>query len=405
MPKLKYPRFTKIETLEDIGQPLLAELFTRIHTACPADHWEPPDAQLPEREYFARIREVLKSPGGLPDEANLILCMIHDLASDTGKRRLLRAIERAGLEIPNDDQLTCARLAMRLWLINPALVAKKHREQLLVKLTTFEHWGSNNGCDLSSEFIPPDGAGIERIVAAIDAVCVQEGCGAETVSVEHFVIGAEHFFTIEYGDTYERILRRHGRTSEVLHFPPSRQDVVVYNPRLDEIRVRADKKWRSEAYRTIFGRCLRSDPNHFNQFRVYTLQPLAEQEAEALTTDGVPELTKIVLRTVEIERPGGHHAITKWKSDNLLESEWGEIRMAMRSGGRLKRVGFWFYFGKDKRPRLVEIEPDSTLKLGRECDVYLVNHWLALRGFRVIGVPASPYIDPDTGNAETVAVS
>ena len=181
--------------------------------------------------------------------------------------------------------------------------------------------------------------------------------------------------------------------------------MVVYNPRLDEIRVRADKKWRSELYRTILGRCLRSDPNHFNQFRVYTLQPLVEQEADALTTDGVPEITKIVLRTVEVERAGGHHSVTKWRSDNLLESDWGEIKYALRSGGRLKRVGFWFYFGKETRPRLVEIEPDSTLKLGRECDVYLVNHWLALRGFRVIGVPESPYIAPYTGNGETVAVS
>jgi hypothetical protein len=204
--------------------------------------------------------------------------------------------------------------------------------------------------------------------------------------VDPHLIDGEYFFIIRHGDTFIRTAKVNEQKTEMLHFRPEKDDVVVYSPELDEIRIRAGTKGERELYRKQFGLRLFGDDEYFSQRKAYTLEPLRKDGPDALDVGGCGDLERVVLREYEVAFDNGFEEVLIRKATDIFAAAEDRPvkRDAIPTAGRLARAGFDLYFAGKKKPRKVEIRTPNTLKVGRHCDVRLVQRWLAKQDFRAV---------------------
>jgi hypothetical protein len=192
----------------------------------------------------------------------------------------------------------------------------------------------------------------------------------------------EYWFLIRHGDTYAMVPTVADGKLSVLHFRPAKDDVVVYAPERDEIRIHAGAKWEKELYQESFGNRLFGDDRHFSERKAYTLDPLRKDGADALDASDIPGITRIVLREIEVAWAGEFGDSRVNKSADVFASAKARNAVAISESGRLVRAAFEIYFGDSQKPRKVQVRPPNVLKLGRHCDAALVQRWLSERSFR-----------------------
>jgi hypothetical protein len=179
-----------------------------------------------------------------------------------------------------------------------------------------------------------------------------------------------------------------------LHYRPAKDDVVVFSPGYDELRIHAATKGEKQLYRREFGLRLRDDANYFSERKCFTLEPLRQDGAGVLKWDGNGDVSRIVLREFELEGCGGRHDAIIQKADDIFASAAARGKRAFPDGGKLVMAGFDFYFRGMKQPRKVEVRPPNILKLGRHCDGALVQKWLSEMGFRETATAEEPNTPP-----------
>jgi len=173
-----------------------------------------------------------------------------------------------------------------------------------------------------------------------------------------------------------------GRRLKMLHFRPAKDDVVVYTPERDELRIHAGTKGERELYRRTFGMRLFGDDRYFSERKAFTLEPLRSEGAKVLEWDGDGELARIVLREIEVAYGGGFNDVVIRKSDDIFAAAQARGKDAIPDSGRLVRASFDFWFTGAKKPRKVQVRPPNILKLGRYCDAAVVQRWLSEKELR-----------------------
>ena len=383
---MKFKRFTKPSFLKEIGRELLGRFFERFNEDLSATNIVLPAANLEDDAYFKAMSQMAVSPDGLPDNLFEAIYAIEGMANAEGQERLERAVTQAGLPLEFNDESTHADIAVQVWMADPALFAEKHNEQRLHRLSTFEYFACKAPVDRRQSFTVPDEASVARMVADMDEWFPKHNRGAQTTHVEVYAMDGECWFLIRHGDTYARMPTAiENRRVRVLHFRPTKDDVVVYSPERDEIRIHAGTKGEKELYVETFGVRLFGDDKHFSERKAYTLEPLRADGPAALDTDGIPGISEIVLREIEWAWDNGHHEVVIRKADDIFAAaaDRDPERDAIPQGARLVRAKLDFYFGDSSKARWVEIRPPNILKVARYCDVCLVHQWIVARGFRV----------------------
>ncbi len=384
MSVMKFKRFTKRQVLKQIGRELLGQFFGRFEQANNGKRIELPPASASDDEYYEGVAEALMSPEGLPDQVGEALYLVDEMANDEGHERLEAAARKAGLEFNGDGGRTQAELVVEVFLAKPEVLSTAHSEQKLVRLSAFEYYGTKEPVDRSKTFTPPAAEARAAMAKALDGWFAEHNRGRQTARVDVHVIDGEYFFIIRHGDTFIRTAKVNEQKTEMLHFRPEKDDVVVYSPALDEIRIRAGTKGERELYRKEFGQRLFGDEDYFSQRKAYGLEPLRANGRDALDTEGCGDLERAVLREYEVAFDNGFDEVRIRKATDIFavaERPGGE---AIPKGGRLVRAAFDLYFTGMKKPRKVQIRTPNTLKLARHCDVRVVQRWLARRGFRIV---------------------
>jgi len=168
----------------------------------------------------------------------------------------------------------------------------------------------------------------------------------------------------------------------LFHFRPAKDDVVVFSPEHEEIRIQAATEGEKELYRREFGVWLRGDGKYFSERNAFTLEPLRMDGVGALEWKGNGDVDRIVLRESEIGWGGGRNEVVIRKADDIFGAAKARGEKAFPDGGRLVRAAFDFYFWGMSKPRNVQVHPPNTLKLGRRCDAAVVQKWLSEKRFR-----------------------
>ncbi|MEI6075236.1 MAG: hypothetical protein WCS94_06665 [Verrucomicrobiota bacterium] len=396
---MKFRKFTKRQFLEQIGRGMLGNLFGKFDADLTAHGLKLPAADAPDDDYFAALSRITLAPDALPDNLIEALFKIEEMANDEGHDRLLTAAQLAKVDLKLGEETSFGDVAVQVYLANPDLLAEKHNEQRLIRLAKFEYYGGPSGLAPSrtgqylqtateensgnrhlirpaatfSPFEAEKGiatATVDLLTADLDAWFAKNNRGEQTAHVEVYPIDGEFWFLIRHGDAFARTTKLMRKTSEVLHFRPAKDDVVVYSPKRDEIRIHASTKGERELYRTTFGLRLFGDDNYFCNRKTLTLEPLRLLGIDALDVSGIAGLAKIVLRELEIAYDNKHHESVIRRADDLFAAAADAPfeRAAIPAGGRLVRATFDFYFTGCKTPRKVQVKPSNTLKLGRHCD-------------------------------------
>jgi len=383
MATLRFKRFSKPHILKDIGRHLLGKFFAKFKDDLEEKAVVLPDPSLPDEEYFGALAKVLMSPEGLPGSLNDALYAIDEMATEDGQQRLEEAVEAEQLPLAFEEQSSREDIALQVWLEAPDLLAKKHNEQRLIRLSSFEYYSNPTPTDRTASFQEPDTATLEALTAALDLWFSQHNRGHKHTKVELHTIDGEFWFMIRHGDTYARTPKVEGQRSEVLHYRPEKDDVVVYAPDLDEIRIHAGTKGEKQLYREKFGFYLFGREDYFSEFKTYTLEPL-RLGMDSLDPQGVEGIRKIVLREVEMGWDSQFNDGLVRKSDDVFASAAAYTRPfnPIQEKAKLRRAVFDVYFGDDEKPRKVQIRPPNILKLGRHCDARLVHRWLSKQKFR-----------------------
>lgn len=383
MSTLRFRRFSKPHILKEIGRHLLGMFFAKFEDDLKKKDVALPDPALPDDEYFDALSGLLLSPEGLPGSLNDALYAIDEMATEDGQQRLEDGIAQEQLPLTFDATSSREDIALQVWLESPELLARKHNEQRLIRLSSFEYYSNPTPIDRTATFKKPDVATLDALTEALDLWFSQHNRGHKNTKIETHEIDGEIWFMIRHGDTYARTPKVEEQRSEVIHYRPEKDDVVVYSPDLDEIRIHAGTKGEKDLYRAKFSFYLFGREDYFSEFKTYTLDPLRLGN-DCLDTNGADGIREIILREVEMAWDGQFNDGLVRKSDDVFASAaaYAHPFNPIHEKARLKRAAFDVYFGDSEKPRKVQIRPPNILKLGRHCDARLVNRWLSKQGFR-----------------------
>ena len=249
-------------------------------------------------------------------------------------------------------------------------------------------------------FTPPTAATVTLMREDMEEVFRQRGRGRRTARIEVHQHDGEYWFGVRHGNTYTRVETVDEGQDDVLHFRPAEESLAVYNPDRDQLRISGARKWQQDLMRRVIGARCFGNPDRFSERMNYSLAVLQTDGADALDTTGIPELERVVLRSVEWWYRGQYHDVVLRKSDDLFASARERGVPAVPENARLMRATFDFYFasaeGTDK-PRQVRMVLPNKLKLARFCDATVVHRFIGERGFCVVGGEASALPQPAPG--------
>lgn len=387
-------RFTNAKNLRGLGKPLLTKFFDRFQTELAAKNVTLPAVTMKDDAYFTALAKVFLSPTELPDEMVEVLYAVVEMADDSGQERLQLAVKEKNLVLETDDHTSHMDYAMRVWLADKDLLIAKHGEHRLVRVASFQYFGTRTPVGSRLKFQPPTPAVLDLARDEIDKWCAENNRGSETARVRMQELDGEWWFAIQHGGTVKRESKVDKRKVQTLHFRPGQDAVVVYCPERDEIRIHAGSNGERKLYQAEFGTRLRGDPGYFSERKNFVLDPLRKDVAKALSVEGLPDIKSIVLQEVEYWFGGDYDDRTVRKSDDIVasavqRSNGDRVIKAVTDDGLLVRATFEVEFTKSSKPRKVHVRPPDQLKVGRHGDVKAVHEWLTKREFRAVTTPAA----------------
>lgn len=387
---MQFKRFTKPQFLRSIGRGPLGQLLGKFTQDLKIAGLAVPGPDLDDETWYNTLAMRVMAPEGLLPELVETLFVIEEMATPDGQERLEAAATEAGLGLSFGEGATHADIAVTVWLANPGLLVRLHALSRLSRVSAFEYFRSRGRADQSRDVGPPSPEVRAAITAELDAWFRTHNRGHKTTQIELHEIDEEFLFPVRHGDTYTRTARVNGGRWEVLHFRPARDDLVVYCPHRDEIRIHARTKGERELYRLTFGQHLRGDPEHFSQPQAYTLEPLRERGMDALAPAGITGLAGIGLREVEVAWSDGIKESIIYKAEEVFLAALMRKRPALPETGTIVRAVFEVRFQGVEKTRRFEVRPPNRLKLTRQCDARVIHRWLSAQGFRVSASAAPP---------------
>lgn len=404
MANLKFKRFTKVPTLKRIGRQFLGVFLEKFKDDFAENKVQLPSNTLDDDAYFTQLANLFMAPEALPDSVNETLYAIDEMATPEGMERLERAVEETQLDLKFDEESTEADVALQVWLSNPELLARKHNEQKLQRLSSFEYYQAEKIPDPKKTFTMPDAATIEGLRGSLDLWFSQHNRGKNTTQVETYEIDGEFWFMIRHGDPLARTPKIEGTKTEVMHFRPEKDDVVVYNPALGEIRINARTKGEKQLYQAKFGFYLFGNENHFPGDAKYTLEPLRTKGKDALDVEKIDGIDEILLREIEFYWGGEQNEVEIRRGDDIFAIwENRDPPRTIPTHVKINRAAFHIYFTGATKPRNAQIRPSNILKLGRHCDATLIEKWLWDNGFIEVRPQEESTVPEEEANVPGVA--
>lgn len=381
-------RFTNVKNLKGLGRPLLEKCFERHQGEITACGLVLPNPELEDDPYFEALSAVFGAPKLLPEQLNEFLNVVVEMANDYGEARLKRAM--AGVPMTWLDRKTKATtldIVMQIGLEHPQILMEKHGEHRLVAMSSFQYYGTRIQPESRLSFAAATDEVLTATEGRLDRWFHENHRGNKTVRVRQQEMDGEWWYRIQHGGTSVRQATADEGRREIIHFRPDKEDVVVYSPERDEIRVHAGSAAEREVYQKEFGTFLRGDAVYFSARMSFTLMPLRTDVEAALSTRGIPGLRAVRLVRLEIDEGNFFSDRTVKTSLDMVKSAAqrsvnGRTEEVVPRQGKLIGATFELDFEGAKKPRKVQVRLPNGLSVGRHADAGLVQEWLSKGNFR-----------------------
>lgn len=254
-------RFSNPETLRTVQPTHLLTFLNPFRTFFAGRGIELPVSLDADAFDYDALVDVFMSPGpDTPQELIDALYYVHEMATPEGMDALLDATSARGRAIAHDAEQTPADVAVQAWVLDQELVQEKHAEQFLAHPRSFEYYQSQRRDSL--KFKVPKADALRALERELDDWFEQKrrGRGAR---VFPFPKDDGVWFLIRHGSPYRREGSICDGEPSSVHYRPLKFDVLVYDPRVGEIRINATSKGEKSLYRAAFGKHIFGDAEYF----------------------------------------------------------------------------------------------------------------------------------------------
>jgi hypothetical protein len=375
-------RFSCPETLKAVSPERLRD-FLRPHQQFLLSRGLKLPASAAEEtiDYEGLVRIFIAPDSRTPKDLIDALYFVDELATPEGMDALLDEVHGRGLRLARRSDQSPADIAVQVWLLDRDILERKHAEQHLTKVRSFECYQMDRGRRPS--FQQPSDQLLAALARELDDWFEKKKRGRGTRVFAHQRDDGV-WFLVRHGEPFKREESLDGSHASSVHYRPLKYDVLVYAPPIGELRINARSKGEKQLYRTKFGKYLFGDEDIFPGTEKYTLDPLRELGEDALAPGDIEGIDWIKLREVQFFFGGSPWEIVTRKSDDvfaLLKSR----NKSFPVGGRIIKATFQVKFSDAKTPRSVVIKPSNIAQYTRDDDSLLVEQWLQARGFIING--------------------
>jgi len=270
---LKFIRFTNARHLKHLSRAVLGQLLAPHLEEMKTRGVTVPADDLEDKDYYARWSDIFAEAEKLPDALTEALLVIDDMSTETAHESLLVQMELASIVVDVGEDATAMEVAVQVFLHHESFLKARHAEEQLHNLRSFVH------------FLPEPGAakGVFQMPTAIltgafaDALkpFFRRRVKGRYVDVLYHAMDGEHWFVIVHGDTVARTLQiADEQKPTVLRYRPERDDVLVYNPGSDTVRVNAANDGERKEYAKQFGGVFLNDEGYFTLRDKYRFDPV-----------------------------------------------------------------------------------------------------------------------------------
>lgn len=371
----KLRRFTRSEVLRQIRPDRLLRLiepfsdyFEQVSFPLPAD---------PERIDYEGLAKILAdAQRHAPAELIDALYLVDQMATPTGSDAIRRVLEESGSARLNGDELSAADVAVEAWLIDPNALIRAHASQLSVRSRSLRLFAAKPGVKLAYE--PAQGEVITRVRVMLAEKLAALGLSAPT-EIFGFIFESGAQYVIQRGGQFIRYGALQSGRPTTVGFEPIEFDVVSYDAVHRELALKENPVGEREAFRAAFGLALGGDPEVFDQPVVVNLDPVRRRGRECLWCDDVPGLVRVTLCGVStLLLP--KYRYSRQERANDLFAAWDQIGSGPIRWGHVHQVEMEFLFSDSSQPRKATLNHGSRLRLTRDDDADLIQHFLRQRG-------------------------
>jgi hypothetical protein len=376
MPTFALRRFTCPETLEAIAPQRLSAFLRPYESFLQARKIGFPKTASGKFDYTALVDVFLSPDDSTPSELINALYLVDEMSTPDGMDALLIEAERRDLKLGGSEH-SPADVAVQIWLLDRELLERKHAEQFLTKVRSFESY--QTGCQPAPPFSRPSPQQLAELEQALDNWFEQKkrgrGCRVFVCEKPDGV-----WLLVRHGEPYKREESLYNREASSVCYRPLKYDVLVYHPETGELRINARSKGEKELYKAQFGQHLFGDELLFPGANKYTLEPLRGSGPASLACSDIPGMESVKLREVQILYSGTPYEVVTRKSTDVFAALTARD-VPFPSGGRLIRAAFQIQFANSRSPRTVVIRPANIAQYTRDEDSMVVERWLKARGF------------------------
>ena len=370
------------DILKTIAPVILIKILKPCCAFLEANGMTLPESASAEIDYLG-LAGILATPDEAMDSDVIEgLHVITAMGTDGNFDELLDIARRNFIEV--DLEATACDLAARIWLVAPQILQLKDREQMVERRRKFESFRARDPQSVAPLNKIPQDLGPLQLDLEASFQSKKRGIGCVVVRTD---VGSEAHFLIQHGQPCKRVLIRKGPQSTCSLLRPERTDKVIYDPLHNELRMNASGPWDLRLYREKFGLHLFGDPARFVYAEKYTLAPLQKYGAAALYCRDVGGMEWVRLVDIEYASDGPLHLIDSVKAIDVFEA-LAQKNRAIKSDVTIRRAAFEVKLQGVAKPRPLEIQPRNIAKYGRGEEATIIEQWLHLREFVLLGTAA-----------------
>lgn len=337
------------------------------------------------------LRQVLISERGIPEELREALLDISDLATEEGHENILRLAEERHIELlPSSEPICVEDLAFRFYLEHPEAFRAAHLRMTAPQGSRLVHFVPSEVRQLSAEVAA---AAKAELIDRLREHFAARNRG-EFVDLAIVDSNNEIAFRISRSRPRRRLQIIHDKEKrKPLSLIPEQQDSVIFDKLSGHLCV--DARWQEERdkYRRLWGEVFFGDNDFFQTKSILTGEPLLENVDEALSTEGIPELSAVELRAVELQAIDSPYDRLSWSARDLrpLIRTW--LPALMSRERRVISVKLALFLRGSKKPYLVEFRPPNCLQYPwRDSSRRTLRQFLVARGFKSTAPRPTPSI-------------
>ena len=331
---------------------------------------------------FDKLSRILMSPDTeTPEEFLDALFFVDNLSAQVFYDRLLAECNKAGIDLGIKDP-TPEDLTLRIWLADPDILERVHAEQNMAHPSKFESFISVYSDRPEFHFSADVREALETDLNDWYAF-KKKGRGAKVFLFP----GKDNFwFLVRHGQRLKRESTvKADESSGSVFYRPEKFDVLIYYPEKGELEIYTDTKGEQKNYCKQFGKHIFNDEGFFLSgisVAKYTLQPLIDDQRDALTCSDILGIENIRLYELHIQHASDQKNIEIRRADDVfqaLEEQQRNLESEQEHASLIQaKFNITFTGGRE---RSVRIALPNIGAFDRETDSPMIHDWLTKRGF------------------------